>query len=92
VVRASAYRDAVRPDSSVELRQRILALAQRHKRCSAGMIQQAGWLVNYKRMERLYLEVKLQVRRRKRTKVTVTERQPLARPTTPTGLVDRLRV
>ena len=39
-------------------------------------------LVNYKRVERLYQEAKLQVRRRKRKKVLVGERQPLCRPTT----------
>ncbi len=81
---ASAYRYATRPDRNVELRQRILTLAQRHKRYGVGMIhlklQQAGLLVNYKRVERLYQEAKLQVRRRKRKKVPVTERQPLARP------------
>jgi transposase InsO family protein len=82
---ASAYRYATRPDRNVELRQRILALAQRHKRYGVGMIhlklQQAGLLVNHKRVERLYQEAKLQVRRRKRKKVPVSERQPLARPT-----------
>jgi hypothetical protein len=36
--------------------------------------------VNYKRVERLYQEAKLQVRRRKRKKVPVGERQPLLRP------------
>lgn len=81
---ASAYRYATRTDRNVELRQRILALAQRHKRYGVGMIhlklRQVGWLVNYKRVERLYQEAKLQVRRRKRKKVPVAERQPLARP------------
>lgn len=80
----SAYRHATRPDRNVELRQRILALAQRHKRYGVGMIhlklRQAGLLVNYKRVERLYQEAKLQVRRRKRKKVPIAERQPLARP------------
>src|SRR3546814_13978018 len=61
----------------------IVALAQRHKRYGVGMIhlklRQAGWLVNYKRVERLYQEAKLQVRRRKRKKVPVAERQPLVR-------------
>jgi len=83
---ASAYRYATRPDRNGELRQRILALAQRHKRYGVGMIhlklRQAGLLVNYKRVERLYQEAKLQVRRRKRKKVPVAERQPLARPET----------
>lgn len=82
---ASALRYEPRPDRNVELRERILALAQRHKRYGVGMIhlklRQAGVLVNYKRVERLYQEAKLQVRRRKRKKVPVGERQPLMRPT-----------
>ncbi len=86
VMSASAYRYATRPDRNGELRQRIVALAQRHKRYGVGMIhlklRQAGLLVNYKRVERLYQEAKLQVRRRKRKKVPVAERQPLARPKT----------
>ena len=81
---ASAYRYAPRPDRNVELRARILALAQRHKRYGVGMIhlklRQTGLLVNYKRVERLYQEAKLQVRRRKRKKVLPGERQPLIRP------------
>ena len=93
---ASAYRYATRPDRNVELRQRILTLAQRHKRYGVGMIhlklQQAGLLVNYKRVERLYQEAKLQVRRRKRKKVPVTERQTLARPTTANEIWSIVRV
>ena len=81
---ASALRYEPRPDRNVELRERILALAQRHKRYGVGMIhlklRQAGLLVNYKRVERLYQEAELQVRRRKRKKVLVGERQPLLRP------------
>ena len=82
---ASALRYAPRPDRNGALRARILALAHRHKRYGVGMIhlklRQAGLLVNYKRVERLYQEAKLQVRRRKRKKVPVSERQPLLRPT-----------
>ena len=81
---ASAYRYQPAPDRNVELRERILALAQRYKRYGVGMIylklRQAGVLVNYKRVERLYQEAKLQVRRRKRKKVPVADRQPLLRP------------
>lgn len=81
---ASAYRYETRPDRNVELQQRIVGLAQRYKRYGVGMIhlklRQAGLLVNYKRVERLYQEAKLQVRRRKRKKVPAAERQPLARP------------
>lgn len=82
---ASAYRYQPKPDRNIELRARILALAQRHKRYGVGMIylklRQAGLVVNYKRVERLYQEANLQVRRRKRKKVPVGERQPLLRPT-----------
>ena len=82
---ASALRYAPRPDRNVELRERIVSLAQRHKRYGVGMIylklRQEGLLVNYKRVERLYQEAKLQVRRRKRKKVAMGERQPLLRPT-----------
>ncbi|MBB5358632.1 transposase InsO family protein [Rhodanobacter sp. ANJX3] len=81
---ASAYRYAPRPDHNVDIRQRIVALAQRHKRYGVGMIhlklRQEGALVNYKRVERLYQQERLQVRRRKRKKVPIGERQPLLRP------------
>lgn len=81
---ASAFRYAPRPDRNVELRERIVALAQRHRRYGVGMIhlklRQGGDLVNYKRVERLYQEARLQVRRRKRKKVLLGERQPLVRP------------
>jgi putative transposase len=82
---ASALRYTPRPDRNGGLRERILALAHRHKRYGVGMIhlklRQAGQIVNYKRVERLYQEAKLQVQRRKRKKVPVGERQPLLRPT-----------
>ena len=82
---ASSFRYTPRPDGNGELRERIQALAQRHRRYGVGMIhlklRQAGMLVNYKRVERLYQEARLQVRRRKRKKVAFGERQPLLRPT-----------
>lgn len=82
---ASALRYQPRPDGNDELRERIQALAQRHRRYGVGMIhlklRQSGLCVNYKRVERLYQEVRLQVRRRKRKKVVFGERQPLLRPT-----------
>ena len=81
---ASAFRYAPRPDRNIALRAQIVALAHRHKRYGVGMIhlklRQAGHLVNYKRVERLYQEARLQVRRRKRKKVPIGERQPLLRP------------
>lgn len=81
---ASAYRYAPRPDHNAELRQQIVALAERHRRYGVGMIHlklsQAGQRVNYKRVERLYRIEKLQVRRRKRKKIPLGDRQPLLRP------------
>lgn len=81
---ASALRYTPRPDGNVALRDRIVALAHRHRRYGAGMIylklRQAGLVVNHKRVDRLYAEARLQVRRRRRKKVPVADRQPLVRP------------
>jgi putative transposase len=81
---ASSFRYQPRPDRNVELRARIVALAQRHRRYGVGMIhlklRQAGELVNYKRVERLYKLEQLYIRRRRRKKIPVSERQPLIRP------------
>jgi putative transposase len=81
---ASALRYGPRPDHNSTLKERIVALAQRHRRYGAAMIylklRQAGELVNHKRVERLYALEKLQVRRRRRKKIPVSERQPLVRP------------
>lgn len=81
---ASALRYQPRPDRNVHLRQRIVELAQRHRRYGSPMIylklRQAGQCVNHKRVERLYRLEKLQVRRRRRKKIPVSERQPLVRP------------
>ena len=72
------------PDRNADLRDAIVALAQRYRRYGAGMIslkwRQQGRVVNHKRIERLYAEAQLQVRRRTRKKVPVGERQPLVRP------------
>lgn len=81
---ASAYRYQPRPDGNTELREKIVELAQRYRRYGAGMIylklRQSGWQVNHKRVDRLYGLAGLQVRRRKRKKVPVSDRQPLGRP------------
>ena len=78
---ASALRYQPRPDRNGALRDRIVALAQRYRRYGASMIylklRQAGELVNHKRVERLYTLEELQVRRRRRKKIPVGERQPL---------------
>jgi len=81
---ASALRYKPRPNHNVELREQIAALAHRHRRYGVGMIhlklRQKGFVVNYKRVQRLYQKAGLQVCRRKRKKVPVGERKPLLRP------------
>jgi transposase InsO family protein len=81
---ASSLRYQPAPDRNGALREAIVSLAHRHRRYGAGMIylklRQRGLVVNHKRVERLYTEAALQVRRRKRKKVPVGERQPLVRP------------
>lgn len=80
----SSLRYKAAPDRNQELREQILGLAHRHRRYGAGMIylklRQQGVMVNHKRVERLYSEAELQVRKRKRKKVPLGERQPLIRP------------
>ena len=81
---ASALRYQRRPEQNRQLREQIVVLAQRHRRYGAEMIylklRQAGQLVNHKRVERLYQLEQLQIRRRQRKKIPVSERQPLLRP------------
>ena len=81
---ASSLRYRPRPDRNQAVRERIVALAQRHRRYGVGMIhlklRQAGEIINYKRVERLYGLEKLHIRRRRRKKIPVTDRQPLIRP------------
>jgi transposase InsO family protein len=84
---ASALRYTPAPDRNAALRARIVALAHRHRRYGAGMIhlkrRQAGERVNRKRVHRLYVAEHLQIRRRRRKKVPVSDRQPLLKPTAP---------
>jgi putative transposase len=81
---ASALRYVPQPDRNAALREQIVTLAQRYRRYGADMIyfklRQAGQRVNHKRVERLYALEKLQVRRRRRKKIPIADRQPLIRP------------
>src|SRR5688572_3849526 len=81
---ASALRYVPRPDQDADLRDRIVALAHRHRRYGAGMIylklRQEGRAVHHKRVDQLYAEARLQVKRRRRKKVPLQDRQPLLRP------------
>lgn len=80
----SSFRYQPVADRNSALKERIIALAQRHRRYGAGMIylklRQSGMVVNHKRVDRLYAEAGLQVRRRKRKKIPVADRHPLERP------------
>jgi hypothetical protein len=75
---SAAVRYVPRPDADPGLRERILALAHGHRRYGAGMIylklRQEGRRVNHKRVDRLYSEAPLQVRRRRRKKVPLADR------------------
>jgi transposase InsO family protein len=80
----SVLRYERRDDGNAELRERIVALAHRHRRHGYRMIhlrlRQEGWLVNIKRVRRLYRQENLMVHKRKRKKVAPGDRQPLIRP------------
>ena len=80
----SVLRYERREDGNGELRERIVAMAHRHRRHGYRMIhlrlRQAGWLVNLKRVRRLYRQENLMVQKRKRKKVALGDRQPLIRP------------
>lgn len=84
---ASSFRYCPAPDRNIGLRQRIRLLAFRYRRYGAGMVylklRQAGEIVNHKRVDRLYTEEKLQIKRRQRKKVPITDRHPLVRPEAP---------
>ena len=85
---ASAYRyQPVTAEKNRDLKAQIVALAYRHRRYGAGMIylklRQAGLVVNHKRVDRLYAEAELQVKKRKRKKVPIADRRPLGRPQNP---------
>ena len=84
---ASSFRYVPAPDRNVALRARIVALAHRYRRYGAGMIElklrQEGERANHKRIHRLYVAERLQVRRRRRKKVPLADRQPLLRPDRP---------
>jgi putative transposase len=82
---ASALRYEPAADRNCVLKEKIIALAQRHRRYGAGMIylklRQSGEIVNHKRVDRLYAEAGLQVKKRRRKKIPLSDRHPLERPT-----------
>ena len=82
---ASALRYEPAADRNCALKEKIIALAQRHRRYGSGMIylklRQSGEIVNHKRVDRLYAEAGLQVKKRRRKKIPLSDRHPLERPT-----------
>lgn len=81
----SSYRYAVRRPEPAGLRERLRDLAQERRRFGyrrlSVLLRREGWPVNHKRVYGLYREEGLGVRRRKRKRIGVVERQPLAIPT-----------
>lgn len=82
---ASALRYEPAAQRHCALKEKIIALARRHRRYGSGKIylklRQAGEIVDHKRVERLYAEAGLLVKKRRRKNIPVTDRQPLQRPT-----------
>jgi len=75
-----------RPDDAA-LRQCMREIAEKRRRFGAPrigvMLKRQGWKVNHKKVERLYAEENLSLRRRKRRKKFVGPRVPMAVPARP---------
>ena len=75
-----------RPDDA-ELRRTMREIAEKRKRFGSPrigvMLARAGWKVNHKKVERIYAEEKLSLRRRKRRKKFAGPRVPLPVPAGP---------
>jgi putative transposase len=84
---ASCLRYRPAGDRDDGLRRRLKELAGQHRRHGYRMLHSRlvheGWAINVKRTYRLYREEGLMVRRRRRKKLSVPERQPLVRPLQP---------
>ena len=69
----SSYRYEPKPDRNAELREKLIALAKQKPRYGQrrllALLKRRGWRVNHKRLERLYREEHLAVRRLKRKRL-----------------------
>lgn len=77
------YRPADPGDARLRARLRDLAAMRRrfgYRRLHV-LLRREGWVLNHKKVHRIYSEERLQVRRRKRKRITRTERRPLVVPT-----------
>ena len=83
-LRQSSYYYQPRGRDDATLRKRILELAEERKRFGQYriyvMLRREGWKVNHKRVARIYREEQLQVRRKRRKKMSAVVRVPLAAP------------
>jgi len=83
-LRLSSYYYEAEPADDGPLREAIHALAKKRRRWGCPRIverlHREGWKDNHKRIERVYREEKLQVRRRNRKRISHGDREPLAQP------------
>jgi putative transposase len=81
----TSYRYEPQPDRNAELREKLIELAKQKPRYGYrrlhALLGRRGWVVNHKRLERLYREAHLAVRRLKRKR--------LIRPAAPMTQVER---
>ncbi|MGH8673560.1 MAG: IS3 family transposase [Burkholderiales bacterium] len=80
----SLYRYRSRMGPCTALRERIGEIAAQKRRCGYRRVylrlRREGWVVNRKRVYRLYREAGLAVRRRKRKRIGPFERKPMPKP------------
>ena len=69
----TSYRYEPKPDRNAELRQKLIELARQKPRYGyrrlQALLERRGWRVNHKRLERLYRQEHLAVRRVKRKRL-----------------------
>ncbi len=84
---ASTLRYQPRDDGNDALRERLKVLAEQARRHGYRILHSRlvndGWAINVERTYRIYREEGLMVRKRRRKKLPVPERQPLLRPERP---------
>ena len=87
--RSSFYYEGMPPDDG-PLRAAIRAVAEERRRWGSRRIavrlRRQGWADNHKRIDRIYREESLQVRRRRRKRISRGPREPLQQPTGPNEL------
>ena len=89
-IRRSSFYYEPKPSEDEALRGAIEKIVQKRHRWGCPRItsclRREGWTDNHKRIERIYQQAQLQVRRRRRKRVSRGEREPLASPTGPNQL------